>query len=163
MWLACTAEESVVSTGFFAYVLAGKSRLTLSFSCLVLSEHLILLVSRKWMHQFICNPILSTHGTAYLAIFYLQAWCIFVKYENCHITLSVLGQIFWLNCNGRSFDEIMKMLGSNKLCGQVYRNTYACQDLFLRTCSKSLVKKEPEVPCLKGAHRYVWHLDPCAQ
>lgn len=104
-----------------------------------------------------------THGTAYLAIFYLQAWCIFVKYENCHITLSVLGQIFWLNCNGRSFDEIMKMLGSNKLCGQVYRNNHACQDLFLRTCSKSLVKKEPEVTCLKGAHRYVWHLDPCAQ
>lgn len=37
----------MVSTGFFAYVLAGKSRLTLSFSCLVLSEHRILLVSRK--------------------------------------------------------------------------------------------------------------------
>lgn len=146
MWLACTAEESVVSTGFFASLLAGKSRLTLSFSCLVLSEHLILLVSRKWMHQFICNPILSTHGTAYLAIFYLQAWCILWNMK--FVTLLCL---FWDKFSnwtamvGRSMKS-WKCSGATNCAVKCIETLMHAKTYFFELAAKALSKKSQKYP-----------------
>lgn len=140
MWLACTAEECMVSTGFFAYLLAGKNRLTLSFSCLVLSEHLIPFVSHKWMHQFICNPILSTLGTAYLAIFYLQAWCILWNMK--FVTLLCL---FW-----NKFSNWTAMVGHLTKSWKCWGATNcAVQCIETLTCAKTFFFELAANPCQK--------------
>jgi len=126
-----------------------KESTNLKFSCLVLSEHRVLLVSHKWMHQFICNPILSTHGTAYLAIFYLQAWCIL-----WNMKFVTLLRLFWDNFSdwtamvSRS-TKSWKCSGATNCAVKCIETLMRAKTNFFELAAKALSKKSQKYPAQK--------------